>query len=58
MLVTESGGRWHQAAASAAMPANHATGANADSDLDSVVCPAVRDCVAVGDYADRANRLR
>ena len=56
MLVTEVGGRWHQAVASTAVPANHATGANEYLLLTSVACPAGRDCVAVGVYADRANR--
>jgi hypothetical protein len=58
MLVTESGGRWHQAVASTAVPANHAPGANEDSSLRSVACPARRYCVAVGDYADWADRLQ
>jgi hypothetical protein len=44
--------------ASTAVPANHATGANEFVLLTSVVCPPGRDCVAVGLYADRANRNR
>jgi hypothetical protein len=56
MLVTQVGGRWHQAVASTAVPANHVTGANEYVLLTSVVCPAGRDCVAVGLYADRPNR--
>jgi hypothetical protein len=56
MLVTQVGGRWHQAVPSTAVPGNHATGANEYMLLTSVVCPAGRDCVAVGLYADRADR--